>query len=183
VKDIIKQWDLNDLDAIAFSYKPAVPSIYSFINDKSYEKGINKKRIEYLKTQQNNQIFLGMVGVKEHCRREINEVFKGMGEEGAGIRCVIFCKEGPMETKNLGAEIGLNTDWNSCISLADEANDYTKLINIDGNLILPYGVKGIRKHLKEIDEIPLQVPMFCDSYPGSIKEMIKMYQENGEVVC
>lgn len=124
-----------------------------------------------------------MVGVKEHCRREINEVFKGMGEEGAGIRCVIFCKEGPMETKNLGAEIGLNTDWNSCISLADEANDYTKLINIDGNLILPYGVKGIRKHLKEIDEIPLQVPMFCDSYPGSIKEMIKMYQENGEVVC
>lgn len=87
-----------------------------------------------------------------------------------------------METKNLGAEIGFNTDWNSCISLAEEPNVYTKLINIEGNLILPYGIPGIRKHLKEVDEIPLQIPMFCDSNPEAIKEMIKMYQENGEVV-
>lgn len=72
----------------------------------------------------------------------------------------MFCKDGPMETKNLGGEIGLQTDWNSCISLAETGNTYTMLINKDGNLILPYGVEGIRKHLKEIDEIPLQVPMF-----------------------
>jgi magnesium-transporting ATPase (P-type) len=76
VKDIISQWNLNDLDAIAFSYKPAIPLMHSYIQDKLYEKVLNKKRVDLLKRQQSNQIFLGMVGIKQHSRREVNEIFK-----------------------------------------------------------------------------------------------------------
>ncbi|CAI2367574.1 unnamed protein product [Moneuplotes crassus] len=180
VKDIARQWSLNDLDAVGFAYKPAIPSIYEYVESRGYEKASSKSDIELLQKQQNNQIFLGMVGIKEHSKREINEIFKSFGNEGAGIRCVMFCKEGPIETKNLGSEIGLNTDWNTCISLSDDSMN--ELINQEGNLVLPYGIKGIREHLKTVDQIPLQVPMFCDSTPDNITEMIKMYQENGEVV-
>lgn len=53
-----------------------------------------------------------------------------------------------METKTLGGEVGLNTDWNSCISLSDERDFFTEFINKEGNQILPYGIKGIKDHLK-----------------------------------
>ena len=86
VKDIARQWTLNDLDAIGFAYKPAIPDIYDYMESRSYEKSSSKKDIELLKRQQDNQIFLGMVGVKEHSKREINEIFKSFGNEGAGIR-------------------------------------------------------------------------------------------------
>ena len=35
----------------------------------------------------------------------------------------------------------------------------------------------------EVDDIPLHVPMFANCTPASIAEMIRIYQENGEVVC
>jgi hypothetical protein len=51
---------------------------------------------------------------------------------------------------------------------------------------LPHGLLEIRKHLKEIDNVPLLVSLFTDSTPPSIAGMIRIMQENGEqviVVC
>jgi len=39
--------------------------------------------------------------------------------------------------------------------LAENPNDFTKLYNQDGHLILPYGIDGIKKHIKEVDTVPL----------------------------
>ena len=75
--------------------------------------------------------------------------------EGAGIRGVLFSKEGVLETKSLAKELGIDSDWNAWISLAEDPSDLTKLYNRDGNLILPYGIDGIKKHLNEVDTIPL----------------------------
>lgn len=60
-----------------------------------------------------------------------------------------------METKTLAKELGIDSDWNAWISLADNPSELTKLINEDGHLILPYGINGIKKHLIEVDKIPL----------------------------
>lgn len=75
--------------------------------------------------------------------------------EVAGIRGVLFSKEGVLETKGLAKELGIDSDWNAWISLAEDPSDLTKLINRDGHLILPYGIEGIKKHLAEVDTIPL----------------------------
>jgi hypothetical protein len=81
----------------------------------------------------------------------------------AGIRGVLFSKEGVLETKSLGKELGIDLDWNSWISLSENPSEFTRLYNKDGHLILPVGIQGIRKHILEVDKIPLQVPMFCDT--------------------
>ena len=107
-----------------------------------------------------NQIFLGMIGVKHHKKAEANNMFRAL--EDAGIRGVLFSKEGVLETKSLAKELGIDCDWNAWISLSENPSDFTKLYNEDGHLILPYGITGIRKHLKDVDTIPLQLPMFCD---------------------
>lgn len=75
-------------------------------------------------------------------------------EEG-GIRGVLFSKEGVLETKSLAKELGIDSDWNAWISLAEIPSDFTVLCNQDGHLILPYGINGIKKHIEEVDKIPL----------------------------
>ena len=44
------------------------------------------------------------------------------------------------------------------------------------------GIQAIRKHLKEVDNVPLLVSLFTDSTSDTIKEMVNVFKENGEVV-
>uniref|UniRef100_T1IVZ1 Cation-transporting P-type ATPase C-terminal domain-containing protein n=1 Tax=Strigamia maritima TaxID=126957 RepID=T1IVZ1_STRMM len=48
---------------------------------------------------------------------------------------------------------------------------------------LPKGIENIRPHLKNIDNVPLLVSLFTDCKPNATQEMMKIMQENGEVVC
>lgn len=48
---------------------------------------------------------------------------------------------------------------------------------------LPRGVETIRHHLENVDDVPLRVSLFAECTPDSTIEMIKILQENGEVVC
>ena len=102
---------------------------------------------------QKNLIFLGIIGIKHHKKKEANKMFQALEE--AGIRGVLFSKEGVLETKALAKDLGIDSDWNAWISLAENPSDFTKLYNEDGHLILPFGIEGIKKHIKEVDKIPL----------------------------
>ncbi|RWS16661.1 uncharacterized protein B4U79_14914 [Dinothrombium tinctorium] len=48
---------------------------------------------------------------------------------------------------------------------------------------LPKGIENIRPHLENIDNVPLLVSLFTDCTPETTREMIKIMQENGEIVC
>jgi len=48
---------------------------------------------------------------------------------------------------------------------------------------LPHGIASIRRHIKEVDNVPLLVSLFSDCTPANAKEMIKVQQENDEIVC
>ncbi|KAG2460772.1 TMM94 protein, partial [Polypterus senegalus] len=48
---------------------------------------------------------------------------------------------------------------------------------------LPRGIHQVRPHLKNIDNVPLLVPLFTDCTPETMCEMIKIMQENQEVTC
>lgn len=82
--------------------------------------------------------------------------------------------------------MGLETDWNSCILLSspdDEncGNGYLQSHDIKAQL--PRGIDQIRRHLEDVDDIPLHVSLFAECTPRAIKEMIRIFQEYGEVVC
>lgn len=49
---------------------------------------------------------------------------------------------------------------------------------------MPRGIEEIRKHLADdIDNVPFLVKLFCDATPENSTEMIKLFQQYGEVVC
>lgn len=48
---------------------------------------------------------------------------------------------------------------------------------------LPRGVENIRDHIEHVDDVPLHVSLFAECSPTTTQEMIKIFQENGEVVC
>lgn len=47
---------------------------------------------------------------------------------------------------------------------------------------LPTGVSRVRPHLEEVDNVPLLVSLFTDCDSEVNKEMLKIMQENDEVV-
>ncbi|KAF3859073.1 hypothetical protein F7725_021472 [Dissostichus mawsoni] len=53
----------------------------------------------------------------------------------------------------------------------------------DSDAKLPRGIHQVRPHLKNIDNVPLLVPLFTDCTPDTMCEMIKIMQENREVTC
>ncbi|KAM3860003.1 transmembrane protein 94 [Diretmus argenteus] len=48
---------------------------------------------------------------------------------------------------------------------------------------LPRGIHQVRPHLKNIDNVPLLVPLFTDCTPDTMCEMMQIMQENREVTC
>ena len=48
---------------------------------------------------------------------------------------------------------------------------------------LPRGIDNIRPHLENVDDVPLHVSLFAECQPKTIVEMIRIFQEYGEVVC
>ncbi|KAK6187158.1 hypothetical protein SNE40_005244 [Patella caerulea] len=53
---------------------------------------------------------------------------------------------------------------------------------LDNRAKLPRGIENIRPHLKNIDNVPLLVNLFTDCTVETTKEMVKIMQENGEIV-
>ena len=80
-------------------------------------------------------------------------MFRSLDE--AGIRGVLFSKEGVVETKSLAKELGIDSDWNAWISLAEKNEGEENMVNMDGNVVLPQGIEGIKEHISLVDKIPL----------------------------
>ena len=96
------------------------------------------------------QIFLGLLGFKNFIKKDAKDMSKTFEE--AGIRPVLFSKEGVLETLTIGRDFGFDSDFNAWISLANN-----KLLreNIMQNVVLPNGVDKIRDHIRDVDTIPL----------------------------
>ncbi len=85
--------------------------------------------------------------------------------------------------------MGMFTDWNCAISLRaldepniPDPNRMTSTCDWDVNARLPHGTAAIREHIKEVDNVPLLVPLFTDSTPETILEMIGILKEYRETV-
>lgn len=153
-----------------------------------------------------NQVFLGIVSLQFQPKADIVHLIEDL--ESTGIRFVYFTNENELRGKVFAEKLGLEAGWNCHISLApgsedeqaspdpdDEqelgseststASSLNSVINAFQSYIrakLPKGVHNIRPHLKNVDNVPLLVPLFTDCTVDSIREMIDIMRENGEVV-
>ena len=150
-----------------------------------------------------DHIFIGMLTMRHRPYSEITESMDILSE--AGIRFVFFSEMQEAATVACGNQLGLWSDWNCCISLRDlplparsippsppgsgisgrshgnRTAAYSHNISSSGPR-LPHGIRSIRRHLIEADDVPLRVSMFCDSSPETITSMVGILQENGECV-
>lgn len=128
----------------------------------------------------NNQVFLGAAVGTHNPKKDVCDFIEDL--KLAGIRFVYFSTKSVKESKAFAERLGLETDWNTCIRLTFDNNED----EMDDHYIkarLPRGVDKVREHLENVDDIPLQVSLFADCNSYATTEMIKIYQEYGEVVC
>lgn len=154
-----------DIQCVAFSYRPV------------FEDEIGDDLLE-------EQVFLGLISVcpepKEHFQEFIDDL------EAAGVRFAYFSPLKEQPSKAFGERLGLETDWNSCILLSEHPNPtsqspgYSAISDIKTRL--PRGIQAIRPHLESVDDIPLHVSIFAECNSQNSAEMMKIYQEAGEVV-
>ena len=140
-------------------------------------------------TVMKQQVFLGMaatsVPVKPHIPRFVEDL------DQAGIRFVFFSPRNMRRSKKLADKIGLQTDWNCAISLRDldaetEKHDPHRAISNYGDwdvkARMPHGVEAIKKHLKEVDNVPLLVSLYTDATASTTQSMVDIFRDYGEVV-
>jgi hypothetical protein len=133
------------------------------------------------------QVFLGMAASSVPIRPVINDIFEDLTQ--AGVRFVYFSPRNMRRSQKVAEKIGLETDWNCAISLralvdaeADPHRFISQYADWDVKAKLPHGIKAIKQHLKEVDNVPLLVSLFTDSTPSTITEMIDIFRDHGEVV-
>jgi len=129
-----------------------------------------------------SQVFLCLATLATHrLKQHVSDFVEDV--RLAGIRFVYLSPAPERESKAFAEKIGLETDWNSCILLSSdsESSGYQELHDIKAQL--PRGIENIRNHIENVDDIPLHVSLFAECTPSAIKELIEIFQENGEVVC
>lgn len=134
------------------------------------------------------QVFLGMSASSVPIRPVINDIFEDLTQ--AGVRFVYFSPRNMRRSQKVAEKIGLETDWNCAISLRALASDaeadphrfISQYADWDVKAKLPHGIKAIKQHLKEVDNVPLLVSLFTDSTPSTIIDMVDIFRDHGEVV-
>lgn len=182
------QWsERMGLYCIALSYKPIDSHYDRIINHAIQDPAVyieldnNEQSSTNLWINlQRGQIFLGLVALRKPVKPSLPDFLRDLGDD-SGIRFIYFSPWNTQKTKDFGGKLGLETDWNSCISLNDD--DDVELDESDVKAQLPHGIKDIRKHIETTDNVPLLMSLFSDAFPSATKQMIRILQENHESVC
>lgn len=181
--------DKQNLQVVAFSYKPVDAEYHSIVNthvnrsitiEDDLVVDSNSAEYKFLHFQ-NSQIFLGMTAFQKKGLQYLTDLIQTLTDE-SGIRFSYFSKKNLFSTKAFGQTLGLETSWNSCISLSDPS----KPVQLDSyykNARLPVGIEALKKHIRNVDDVPLSVSLFCDATPKSTRQMMGILQENKDIVC
>ena len=199
ILDTSNNWNLSDLDVVAFSYSP-VPytleqrflfatseahgtssDVYLVDNKPSENMDATVKDTSSDWLLVNNQIFLGMLGSLVSPREEIDYILRNLTQ--AGVRFVYFSPRNMRRTKELASQMGIDVAWNCAISLRalhDGEEDPHRMVSTyadwDVNAKLPHGIEDVRRHLQEVDNVPLLVSLFTDVTEDSTTEMVSYLQ-------
>lgn len=194
---------ISDSYVVAYSYDPLFKrEAAAYFEDKM----TNPLYVEYKNGEKakaplfNTQTFVCLAAFRSNPKPNVVDFVEDLGL--AGIRFVYFSPFAERESKGTTSKniicfsliyvkilafaerLGLEIDWNACILLSSadgNGGGYRELHDIKAQL--PKGVDNIRKHIEDVDDIPLHVSLFAECSPKTTAEMIKILQEHGEVVC
>ncbi|KAI4841488.1 uncharacterized protein MKS88_000025 [Plasmodium brasilianum] len=199
------QWISSGIESICFAYRPLskieveylkqnfskniyiltinkrkVYNIKNFYNEKSFPVKENQKFLSHLLS---TSIFIGNSAVKLLTSNEIQTRINDFYD--SGIRFVHFSKTDQANTRNVANLLGMETNWNTSISLS--LNDKLGHIqpsfkNRDGKVVIPSGINNIKTHIEEVDDIPLRVSSYSGCNQFNTAEMIKILLENNEII-
>ena len=154
----------------------------------SMRKSMMQKSIEAtIWPHMTQQVFLGMAASSVPIKADVPDLKEELTR--AGVRFVYFSPRNMRRSKSVAEKIGIEFDWNCAISLRDlneTEHDPHRYISHyadwDVHARLPHGIKAIRKHLVEVDNVPLLVSLFTDSTPKTVTQMVSIFREYGETV-
>ncbi|XP_028171231.1 transmembrane protein 94 isoform X3 [Ostrinia furnacalis] len=82
---------------------------------------------------------------------------------------------------------GAESPADACRSLSclTDSTDHSAPVNFDmsNRAKLPRGIENIRPHIAQVDNVPLLVSLFTDCTARSVRLMVQIMQDYGEVVC
>lgn len=124
-----------------------------------------------------NQIFLGILGSLVVPRSETQGLLGTL--QDAGVRFVYFSPRNMRRQKEIASQMGIDVAWNCAISLRplvqgeeDEHRMISNYADWDVNAKLPHGIASVRKHLEEVDNVPLLVSLFTDATKDTTTDMV-----------
>lgn len=125
-----------------------------------------------------NQIFLGILGSLVIPREEIQGLLGTL--QDAGVRFVYFSPRNMRRQKEIASQMGIDVAWNCAISLrpldAGEEDPHRMVsayADWDVNAKLPHGIESVKRHLKEVDNVPLLVSLFTDVTKETTMQMVR----------
>ncbi len=135
-----------------------------------------------------HQVFLGMIASSVPVKPEAPELVEDL--TSAGIRFVYFSPRNMRRSKPLANKLGLETDWNCAISLrpldgkAHDPHRMTSTNYTDWDVMaqMPHGIEAIKRHLYEVDNVPLLVSLYTDATADTVKQMVNVFRGFGETV-
>ena len=163
-----------------------------------------KEPDQHVPKQLQGQVFLGMLSLQYQPAPDMVELVEQL--DIAGVRFVHFAAENELQIRGFTEKLGLEVGWNCHISLSPDAghneshdekgdNENPSIASSNSSISLavndfeaynraklPKGIKLIRSHIVDVDNVPLLVPLFTDCMAASISEMMLIMQENDEVV-
>ena len=197
INETQKNWELSDLDVQAFSYAPL-----PFTAEQKIDWGGNTEVPIYLLDNAianayipshgywslvKNQIFLGLLGSAVRPRKVIEPLINSCTH--AGVRFVYFSPRNMRRTKELASQMGIDVGWNCAISLRpleegliDSYRMSSNYADWDINARLPHGVDDVRRHLQEVDNVPLLVSLYTDITKKTAADMVNVFQDYNDTV-
>lgn len=183
---------------IGLAYNPLLEQL-----DTMQSVYVIKEPDQQVPKQLQGQVFLGMLSLQYQPAPDMVQLVEQL--DIAGIRFVHFTPENELQIRGFTEKLGLEVGWNCHISLsadmgqngaAEKDDEERRSVGSNNSSIslavndfeaynrakLPKGINLIRSHIKNVDNVPLLVPLFTDCTASSIAEMILIMQENDEVV-
>ncbi|VDN01470.1 unnamed protein product [Thelazia callipaeda] len=145
---------------------------------------------ECLEEMLRGQTLCGLVVLQSQVRNDVVELVEQLDQ--ICVRFIYFSKENELRSRIFAEKLGLEAGWNCHISLASEDTQscrsvYSYCEEVTPKILpniakLPSGIKNIRPHLENVDNVPLLVNLFTDCSHVSCREMVEIMQDFGEVV-
>lgn len=83
-------------------------------------------------------------------------------------------------TKEIASQMGIDIAWNAAISLRplhegeeDKHRMISNYADWDVNAKLPHGIESVKRHLQEVDNVPLLVSLFTDVTKITTMQMVR----------